>query len=182
MSRINRICVYCGSSAGQRPAYRQAAERFGRALAAEGIGLVYGGGGNGMMGAVAAAVAAAGGEVNGVIPRYLVAREKADEGAAGLHVVGSMHERKALMAEMADAFVALPGGLGTVEELFEVLTWSQLGMHGKPCGALNVCGYFDWLGAFIERGIAEGFIREQDRELLTLDTDPERLIGRLCGR
>ncbi len=181
MARIKRICVYCGSSAGRRPAYREAAERFGEVLGAAGIGLVYGGGGNGMMGALARSVQAAGGEATGVIPRHLVERERADETAPGLRVVGTMHERKALMAELADAFVALPGGLGTVEELFEVVTWSQLGMHSKPCGALNVCGYFDWLEAFFERGITEGFVAEPDRELLILERDPERLLARLTA-
>lgn len=178
---IKRICVYCGSSAGNRPEYGEAADRMGAALAARGIGLVYGGGGTGMMGRVAAAVRAGGGEVNGIIPRHLVEREKADASAPGLHVVDSMHERKALMAEMADAFVALPGGLGTVEELFEVLTWSQLCMHDKPCGALNVHGYFDWLEGFLERAVAEGFVREADRGLLALEREPERLIDRLAA-
>jgi len=179
--RIQRVCVYCGSSAGRREAYGEAAERFGAALAAARVGLVYGGGGTGMMGRVAAAVTSAGGEATGIIPRHLVERERADASAPGMRVVDSMHERKALMAELADAFVALPGGLGTVEELFEVLTWSQLGMHSKPCGALNACGYFDWLEAFLERAIGEGFMRSEHRGLLLLDSDPERLLERLCA-
>jgi hypothetical protein len=163
---MRRICVYCGSSPGARPGYRQAAEELGRVLAGRGIGLVYGGGNVGLMGAVADAVLAAGGQVTGVIPRALEAREVAHTGLDDLRVVGSMHERKALMADLADAFVALPGGVGTLEELVEVMTWTQLGVHAKPCGLLDAEGFYDHLLAFLDHAVQERFLRAEHRALL----------------
>ncbi len=163
---MRRICVYCGSSPGARPGYRQAAEELGRVLAGRGIGLVYGGGNVGLMGAVADAALAAGGQVTGVIPRALEAREVAHTGLDDLRVVGSMHERKALMADLADAFVALPGGVGTLEELVEVMTWTQLGVHAKPCGLLDVEGFYDHLLAFLDHAVQERFLRAEHRALL----------------
>src|ERR1043165_174167 len=148
MRPFRRVCVFCGSSPGARPEYRQAAEAMGRLLASRRIGLVYGGGNVGLMGLLADAALSAGGEVIGVIPRHLDAREVAHRGLPDLRVVASMHERKALMADLSDAFIALPGGLGTLEEMFEILTWAQLGLHRKPCGLLNVLGYFDRLLSF----------------------------------
>jgi uncharacterized protein (TIGR00730 family) len=177
---VNDVCVFCGSSPGARPAYRAAAHALGAALARRGIGLVYGGGRVGLMGTVADAVLAHGGRAVGVIPAALVAREAAHEGLTALHVVESMHERKALMARLSQAFVALPGGLGTLEELCEVLTWSQLGLHAKPCAVLDVEGYFDPLLALLDRAVAEGFVRPEHRALLIEERDPERLLDRLA--
>ena len=178
---LRRVCVFCGASPGSRPAYADAARGVGRLLAARGVGLVYGGGHVGLMGMVADAVLAAGGEAIGVIPHALAAREIAHGGLSELHVVGSMHERKALMADMADAFVALPGGYGTLDELCEILTWSQLGIHPKPVGLLNVDGYFDPLLAFFDHAVREGFIRESHRALALSETDPERLLERFAA-
>jgi uncharacterized protein (TIGR00730 family) len=176
---LSSICVFSGSSLGYRGEYRQAAERFGRCLAASGRRLVYGGGAIGLMGVMADAVLAAGGLVIGVIPEFLSLKEVRHDGLTELHVVASMHTRKALMAEQSDAFVALPGGLGTFDELCEILTWSQLGLHGKPVGLLNVLGYFDPLLAQIDRAIADGFCRSEHRELFVVDTDPVRLLDRM---
>jgi len=176
--RMRRLCVYCGSSAGRDPAYVNAARDLGRELAARGIGLVYGGASVGVMGALADAVLQAGGQATGVIPRALAVKEVAHPGLNEQHVVESMHERKAMMVELADGFIALPGGWGTMEELFEVLTWAQLGFHRKPCGLLNVNGYFDALYAFLEHAIAEGFVRPGYRELLVLEDDIGRLLQR----
>ena len=173
--------VFCGSRDGARPEYRDAAHALGRTLAARGVGVVYGGASVGLMGAVADAALAAGGEVIGVIPRSLVAREIAHAGLTGLHVVDTMHERKARMAAVADAFVALPGGVGTLEELFEVWTWGQLGLHAKPCGLLDVAGYYAPLLAFVDRGVAEGFIRPAQRQTLIVDDDASRLLDRLAA-
>jgi uncharacterized protein (TIGR00730 family) len=173
---MNRICVFCGSSDGARPIYKDAARRLGVALARRRVGLVYGGGRVGLMGAVADALMAEGGEVVGVIPHALVAREAAHEGITELRVVDSMHERKALMATLADAFVSLPGGMGTIEETCEMLTWAQLGIHRKPCAVVNVDGYFDPLLAFFDRGVAEGFIRPEHRALLVEARDPEAAL------
>jgi uncharacterized protein (TIGR00730 family) len=173
---MNRICVFCGSSDGARPIYKDAARRLGVALARRRVGLVYGGGRVGLMGAVADALMAEGGEVVGVIPHALVAREAAHEGLTELRVVDSMHERKALMATLADAFVSLPGGMGTIEETCEMLTWAQLGIHRKPCAVVNVDGYFDPLLAFFDRGVAEGFIRPEHRALLVEARDPEAAL------
>jgi uncharacterized protein (TIGR00730 family) len=177
---VRRICVYCGSSPGASPAYAAAAAEVGRELAGRGIGLVYGGGNVGLMGTVADAALAAGGEAIGVIPEALVAREVAHSGLTELHVVESMHERKALMADLADAFVALPGGLGTLEELFEILTWAQLGLHRKPSGLVNVAGYYDGLVAFLAHAVAERLLRPEHAELLLVDERPAPLLDRLA--
>jgi len=163
-----RVCVFAGSNAGSRPAYRATAEALGRELAARHIGLVYGGARIGLMGAVADAVLAAGGTVTGVIPGALVEKEVAHSGLTDLCVVASMHERKALMADLSDGFVALPGGWGTLDEFFEILTWAQLGIHHKPCGLLNVHGYFDGLLSFLEHSYAEGFVRREYRSMITV--------------
>ena len=179
MVDLNRLCVFCGSSAGIDPVHRQAATDFGRMLAADGIELVFGGGSVGLMGAIADAVLQAGGRVIGVIPRFLATRELLHEGVTEVRLTDNMHERKALMSELSDAFVALPGGLGTFEELFEVLTWAQLGLHGKPIGLLNSAGYFDPLVAMIDRAITDGFCREEHRRLFVVDDQPVRLMQRL---
>ncbi len=178
---MKRICVYCGSSSGDRPAYAESARALGKLLAERGIGLVYGGGLVGLMGVVADAALAAGGEVVGIIPQRLVDAEVAHRGLTSLEVVESMHERKARMAELSDAFIALPGGFGTLDELFEILTWAQLGLHGKPCGLLDVDSYFAPLVAWVDGGVAAGFIRPRHRELLMVDTDQARLIDRLAA-
>jgi uncharacterized protein (TIGR00730 family) len=177
---VKRVCVFCGSNRGSREAYAGAAERMGCALARRGIGLVYGGGNVGLMGVLADAALAEGGEVIGVIPEALVARELAHAGLTELRVVRSMHERKALMADLADAFVAAPGGFGTFEEFCEALTWAQLGLHRKPCGLLNVEGYYDPLLALFNHGVAEGFIRPEHRALVFEERDPERLLDLLA--
>jgi hypothetical protein len=176
---VERICVFCGASPGARPAYRDATSQLARLLAAEGIGVVYGGGGVGLMGALADAVLAEGGEITGVIPRALMDREIAHRDVADMRVVGSMHERKALMVELADAFVALPGGIGTLEELFEVYTWAQLGLHRKPCALLNVEGYYDGIADFLAHAVGERFLRDETRELLMVESEPATLIERL---
>jgi uncharacterized protein (TIGR00730 family) len=178
-SRLRRVCVFCGSSPGARPAYADAAEEFGRLLVAEGIGLVYGGGKVGLMGRLADAVLAEGGEAIGVMPEALVAKEIGHRGLTDLRVVGSMHERKALMADLSDAFVALPGGLGTVEELFEVYTWSQLGLHAKPCALLDVEGYYEGIASFLSHAVAERFVREDHRQMLIVEREPRAMLERL---
>ena len=179
LTRVERICVFCGASPGARPEYRAATAELARMLTADGIGVVFGGGGVGLMGALADAVLAEGGEITGVIPRSLVDREIAHRDVSDMRVVGSMHERKALMADLADAFVALPGGIGTLEELFEVYTWAQLGLHQKPCALLNVEGYYDDIADFLRHAVAERFLREETRELLMVESDPATLIERL---
>jgi uncharacterized protein (TIGR00730 family) len=176
---VERICVFCGASPGARPEYAQATIELARLLAADEVGVVYGGGGVGLMGVLADAVLAEGGELIGVIPRALVDREIAHREVADMRVVGSMHERKALMAELADAFVALPGGLGTLEELFELYTWAQLGLHRKPCGLLNVEGYYNGIVGFLAHAVEERFVREEHHEMLMVETDPGALIERL---
>ncbi|MBV9086487.1 MAG: TIGR00730 family Rossman fold protein [Acidobacteriaceae bacterium] len=176
---MRRVCVFCGSSFGARESYRQAAVELGRLLASRRIGVVYGGGNVGLVGAVADAALAAGGEVIGVIPHALVAREIAHTGLTDLHVVSSMHERKALMADLSDSFIALPGGYGTLEEFCEMVTWSQLGIHAKPCGLLNIQGYFDPLIAMLDRGVEEGFIRASNRTLVIEESDTERMLAAL---
>ena len=176
---LRRICVFCGSSLGNREAYRQAAQTIGRLLCQGGIELVYGGGKVGLMGAVADACLHAGGRVIGVIPQLLVDKEVAHSGLTELRVVQTMHERKALMADLADAFLALPGGYGTWDELCEVLTWSQIGIQQKSSAILNVNGYYDPLLAMADRAVSEGFLRDIHRELLLTDTDPARLLDRL---
>ena len=179
MSSLRRVCVFCGSSMGFTPAYAEAAAELGKLLAQRGIGLVYGGASVGTMGVVADAALAAGGEVIGVIPEALSSVEIAHAGLTELHVVSDMHQRKAKMAALSDGFLALPGGAGTLEELFEVWTWAQLGMHRKPCALLDVNGYFASLTAFLEHSVAERFVREQNRAMLLTDEDPKRLIARL---
>jgi uncharacterized protein (TIGR00730 family) len=177
--RLKAVCVFCGSSVGVRPDYREAATQLGTLLGRQGIGLVYGGASVGLMGAVADAALAAGGRVVGVIPRRLVDRELAHPGLAELHVTESMHERKALMSELSDAFAALPGGFGTLEELAEVTTWAQLGLHRKPIGLLNVAGYFDLLLEFTGRMLAEGFLTAEHRRLLVTARSAEDLLAGL---
>jgi hypothetical protein len=176
MPPIHRVCVYCGSSSGARPHYAAAAKHTGTLLGARGIGLVFGGGGVGLMGIVADAALAAGAEVIGVIPNALAAKEVAHRKLTDLRVVGSMHERKAVMADLADAFIALPGGMGTLDELFEILTWAQLGLHEKPAGLLDVEGYFRPLVTFLDHAVTEGFVREPHRRLLTVADTPEALL------
>jgi uncharacterized protein (TIGR00730 family) len=176
---MRRVCVFCGSSLGARAAYADAARAMGTLLARRGIGIVYGGGAVGLMGELADAALAAGGTVIGVIPDVLVAREVAHESLSELVVVRSMHERKARMAELSDAFVALPGGLGTFEELCEALTWSQLGIHSKLCGILDVEGYYAPLLSLLDHAVREGFVRPEHRAILIADRDPARLIERL---
>lgn len=178
---MDRVCVFCGSSPGARPAYTEATEELARLLAAEGIGVVYGGGGVGLMGKLADAVLAHGGEITGVIPRALVDREIEHRQVEDMRVVGSMHERKALMAELAHAFVALPGGIGTLEELVEVFTWSQLGLHRKPCGLLDVEGYYQRLADFLDHAVQERFLLEQHRATLMVESDPGVLLERLSA-
>ena len=179
MPDIRRLCVYCGSAAGARPVYAEAAHALGTHLAAEGIGLVTGGGRVGLMGVVADAVLAAGGEATGVIPQALWDRDVGHEGLSELHVVGTMHARKALMATLADAFVALPGGLGTLEEIAEMMTWAQLGLHPKPCGVLDIAGYYAPLVRFFDHATAERFVRPEHRALLVVEDDPARMLDRL---
>lgn len=177
---MKRICVYCGSNPGRGPHYREAAEQLGSLLATNGLGLVYGGASIGVMGAVADAVLDAGGEVIGVIPHALATKEVAHNGLTELLVVESMHERKARMAELSDGFVALPGGWGTMEEIFEALTWAQLGLHAKPCGLLNIRGYFDHLSAFLEHSIDQGFVKPDYRAMIMTEADPARLLERFA--
>jgi uncharacterized protein (TIGR00730 family) len=178
---MKRICVFCGSSPGHDPRYLEAARDTGRLLADRGLGLVYGGGSVGLMGAVADAALAAGGEVIGVIPEVLQIRELAHRSLTRLHVVGSMHERKALMAELSDGFVALPGGMGTLEELAEVLTWAQLGLHARPVGLLDVAGYYRPLAEFFDRAVGAGFLRPAHRQLLLVDDQPGALLDRFVA-
>ncbi len=177
---LRAVCVFCGSSFGARPAYASAARAVGRLLAERGIALVYGGSNVGLMGVAADACLAAGGKVIGVIPRHLAAREVAHTGLTELRVVASMHQRKALMADLADAFLALPGGFGTFDELFETLSWSQLGLQRKPSGVLNGEGYFDATLQLVDRAVAEGFVRPEHRALLVADNDPASLLDRLA--
>jgi uncharacterized protein (TIGR00730 family) len=181
MSGLRRVCVYCGSSDGARPTYVAAARAFAGELAERGIDLVYGGANIGVMGALADAALARGRAVIGVMPKGLVEREVAHKGLTELHVVGSMHERKALMAEFSDAFVALPGGLGTLDELFEIWTWAQLGLHRKPFGLLDVDGYFGPLLAFLDRSVAEGFVRADQRAALATADAAGPLLDRLAA-
>ncbi len=173
---IERICVFCGSRPGTRPEYLAQAGRLGSLLAERGIGLVYGGASVGLMGAVADGALAAGGEVIGVIPEALWGKELAHQGLTDLRIVDSMHERKALMAELADAFIAMPGGFGTFEELFEMVTWAQLGLHRKAFGVLNVAGFFDGLLALVEDAVREGFVPPEHRRLVLEAADPEALL------
>ena len=176
---IKSLCVFCGSNLGADKAFAAVAGGLGRLLAQSDVTLVYGGGRVGLMGVLADAVLEAGGRAVGVIPRGLWDREVGHRGLTELHVVESMHERKALMASLSDAFVALPGGLGTLEEIFEVWTWGQLGIHRKPCGFLDAAGYFASLMTFLDQAVVAGFIRPQHRSSAIVDSDPERLLDRL---
>ncbi|MES2019536.1 MAG: TIGR00730 family Rossman fold protein [Pseudomonadota bacterium] len=176
---MKAIAVYCGANPGNAPVYADAARALGRALVARGLGLVYGGGHVGLMGIIADEVLRLGGEVTGVIPQQLVDRELAHPGLTRLFVVKDMHERKAMMAQQAGGFVALPGGMGTLEELFEMLTWSQLGIHAKPVGVLNVDGFYDHLIGFMAHAMEQGFIKPQHAGLMMVDSDPEALVARL---
>jgi uncharacterized protein (TIGR00730 family) len=178
---IKRICVFCGSSLGERPEYARAAAELGRLLAGSGVGLVYGGARVGLMGALADAVLTAGGEAIGVMPRALVEKEIAHSGLTELHVVESMHERKTLMSDLADAFVLLPGGFGSWEEFCEVVTWLQLGMHQKPCGVLNVAGYYDSLISLTAHAAAEGFLRPAHKDLVIVADKPQELLWQLSA-
>ena len=173
---MKSICVYCGSSFGTKPIYAEAAKAFGEALVAAGCSLVYGGGRVGLMGALADAVLAAGGRAIGVIPKLLVDKEIGHEGLTELHVVPDMHERKKMMADLADGFVALPGGAGTLEELFEVYTWAQLGYHAKPIGLLNVDGYYAPLAAMLAHTVGEGFMQRTYLDILKMGSEPAALI------
>lgn len=175
------ICVYCGSRAGQRGSYEAAALQVGRLIGERGWQLVYGGGKAGLMGAVADAALAAGARVVGVMPQSLMQRERGHAGLHELHVVETMHQRKQMMAERADAFVALPGGIGTFEELFEVWTWQQLGYHDKPLGLLNVEGYYDTLLSFLDQSVTEGFVYESQRQLLHVSPNPVHLLSSLAA-
>jgi uncharacterized protein (TIGR00730 family) len=176
---MKRVCVFCGSSVGNQAIYRDIAVTMGTLLATKGIGLVYGGGNVGLMGVVADAALAAGGEVIGVIPQALADREVAHTRVTDLRVVDSMHTRKAMMADLSDAFIAMPGGVGTFEEFFEAVTWTQLGLHRKPCGLLNAGGFYSPLAVFIDQAVTEGFIKPVHRAIIVVDDDPARLLDRL---
>jgi uncharacterized protein (TIGR00730 family) len=177
---LKRICVFCGSQTGVAPAYRAAATELGTAMVRRGLGAVYGGGSVGLMGVLADRVLEAGGEIIGVIPEALATKELLHPRVTDMRRVGDMHQRKALMAELADAFIALPGGYGTLEELFEMVTWAQLGFHRKNIGLLNVAGYFDPLVELIDHAIREGFITPSHRELMVVEHEPDRLLDRLA--
>jgi uncharacterized protein (TIGR00730 family) len=178
---LKRVCVYCGSGVGGQDGYADAARVLGRALVERGLGLVFGGGRIGMMGVLAETVLAGGGEAIGVIPQDLMDKGLGLATATSLRVVETMHARKALMAELADAFIALPGGFGTAEEFFEALTWAQLGLHAKPCGLLNVKGYFDHLIRFVDHAVEQEFIHPSHRALLLVDQSPEAMLDRLTS-
>ena len=177
---FKRLCVFCGSSPGDNPVYSEAAKHAGAELARRGIALVYGGGRVGLMGMVADAVLAAGGHVTGVIPEALMAKEVGHRGLPDLRVVKTMHERKALMAELSDGFVALPGGFGTFDEFFEIVTWAQLGLHSKPCGLLNVNGFYDPLLGLVDRAIEERFIKPKQRDLIVVESEFGALLNRMA--
>jgi uncharacterized protein (TIGR00730 family) len=178
---MRRVCVFCGSNAGVRAEYGIAAQELATVLARRGLGLVYGGGNVGLMGMLADSMLEAGGEVIGVIPQSLVAKEVAHRGVSELRVVDTMHQRKALMNELSDAFIALPGGFGTLDEFFEILTWSQLGIHDKPSGLLNVSGYFDRLLAMLDHAVAERFLRPAHRQFVIADINADSLVQRLVS-
>lgn len=178
---MKRVCVYCGSSPGRQDEYATVAKALGRLLADSGIGLVYGGANKGTMGVIADAALNAGGTVTGVIPKALQDKEIAHEKLTQLHVVESMHERKSLMAVLSDGFIALPGGFGTLEEIVEMLTWGQLQFHSKPCGVLNVNGYFDSLLNYFEHACSEGFLKNEHYEMLLVESDPQRLLNKFSN-
>lgn len=178
MSAIRRLAIFCGSNPGVRPDYVDAARSLGRLLAQCGIGVVYGGSNVGLMAALADAMQDERGDIIGVIPRMLVEREVANTALSDLRIVDSMHQRKAMMVELADGFIALPGGIGTLEEFFETWTWAQLGMHAKPCGLLNVAGYFDPLLEFLDHAVAERFVRDVHRSMVVVESDPAALLAR----
>ncbi|WP_410210780.1 TIGR00730 family Rossman fold protein [Aquirhabdus sp.] len=178
--KLKNICVYCGSSSGKNSAYVESAKQLADVLVERNIGLVYGGAQIGVMGAVANRMLEQGGRVIGVIPEGLLLKEVAHQGLTELHVTKSMHERKALMAEHSEGFIALPGGIGTFEELFEVWTWAQLGFHHKPCGLLNIAGYYDQLIAFLDHAANEGFVKPPHRELLMVEQDPAKILDRMA--
>lgn len=173
---MQRVCVFCGSRPGRSPAYLETAKQLAAALVRRDIGIVYGGAGIGVMGALADAALEQGGQVTGVIPEQLMAREVSHEQLTELHIVESMHERKALMGSLSDGFIALPGGLGTLEEFFEVLTWNQLGIHAKPCGLLNVDGFYDSLTSFLDHTVCEEFVPEAHRSFLLVEREPDALL------
>jgi uncharacterized protein (TIGR00730 family) len=179
MNTLKSICLYCGSSPGTNPAYRDAAAQFGETLAEREIRLIYGGGSVGLMGVAADACLARGGEVIGVIPKLLMEKEVGHKGVSKMHIVDNMHERKALMTDLADGFIALPGGFGTLDELFEALTWLQLGYHGKPVGLLNVAGFFNGLITFLDHARDERFLRPLHRDALCVDKNLSTLIGKM---
>ena len=174
--QMNRICVFCGTNPGSRPEYGAAARELGQILAEQGIELVYGGASVGIMGELADSVHEHGGHVTGIIPQQLMEKEAAHTGIPNLIVVASMHQRKSQMADMSDGFIALPGGIGTLEGFLEILTWGQLGIHAKPSGILNVAGYFDGLIRFLDHAVQEGFLTEEHRGAIILETDPRRLL------
>ncbi|MBA3953632.1 MAG: TIGR00730 family Rossman fold protein [Rubrobacter sp.] len=176
---MEAVCVFCGSREGSRPAYAEAARSMGKEIARRGLGLVYGGGRVGLMGAVADAALEESGEVVGVITEALISKEIAHAGLAKLHVVGSMHERKLLMADLSDGFVTLPGGYGTLEEFFEVLSWAQLSIHEKPCGLLDVDGFWDPLSTLFDQAVTEGFVHPDHRSLVLMERDPRVLLERM---
>ncbi|MBA3892767.1 MAG: TIGR00730 family Rossman fold protein [Gemmatimonadales bacterium] len=176
---FNRICVFCGTNAGERPEYVAAARELGKLLADEGIELVYGGASVGIMGELADAAHEHGGHVTGIIPQQLMKKEAAHTGIPDLIVVASMHQRKSQMADLSDGFIALPGGIGTLEGYFEILTWGQLGIHRKPSGILNVAGYFDRLIEFLDHAVKEGFLEQEHREMIVVESDARKLLERL---
>jgi uncharacterized protein (TIGR00730 family) len=181
VTEIRRLAVFCGSNPGARPDYVAAARSLGKLLCEREIGIVYGGSNVGLMAALADTMLDELGDIIGVIPRMLVQREVANTALTDLRIVDSMHERKAVMAELADGFVALPGGIGTLEEFFEIWTWGQLGMHQKPCGLLNVAGYFDPLLEFLDRAVAEKFVRDVHRGMVVVESDPAKLLARFAS-
>ena len=178
---MKNICVYCGSSPGKRPEYVESARQLAQEFVARDLGLVYGGARVGIMAELADAMLTEGGKAIGVIPQSLVDKEVAHHGLTKLHIVDSMHERKALMADLSDGFIALPGGLGTIEELFEVLTWAQLGFHTKPCGLLNICGYYNGLSVFLDHAVQEQFVKQVHRQMLLIEDNPGRLFDRFAS-
>ncbi|MGR9045247.1 MAG: LOG family protein [Gammaproteobacteria bacterium] len=181
MKQVKKICIYCGSRPGRLEVYASSARRLAESLVSRQIDLVYGGASVGIMGVVADHVLKLGGKVTGVIPDALVRKEVAHHNLTELHITRSMHERKTLMAELSDGFIALPGGIGTLEELFEIWTWAQLGLHDKPCGLLNVEGYFDPLRKFLDHAVAEQFVKQSDRAMMMIDSEPEVLLDRLVN-